>query len=449
MSFRWLFHYIEFIHNKIYYKNFFVEGKEHIPPQNDAVVVASCHQNAINDPLAIEFAFANRTINLFAKGSLFNNKFLNYFFRSIHVIPAYRLRTDGEESLGKNFTEFDQVEKKLFNGEWVGIFPEATNQTRHYLGEFSLGYLRMAFQAAERQNFEKDVKILPMAIHYDNYHRFRHNCLVRIAPAVSLQPFYELYRTKPRTAQRQANMLIRESIRSVMLDVQNEEDYEAIDYIRNTYGVKYAANKGANPKYLPERLNSDIDLCRKLEANFTSKPEPTKQLFERVLNLKSMTYRADIRDWVLSNNYSALRLTLYGICLLCLLPLFVLSLIPNLLIYIAPIPLCKKMDSIGGPFVMFKGGVQIVVSSLITAPLLYTAVFITQVIFAGWLFAILWLVMTPVILVFGWNYYNYALKYLKLIKFKFGTLFAKGKLRERELRDLRSAIWAKLDEICA
>lgn len=449
MSFRWLFHYIEFIHNRIYYKNFFVEGNENMPQQSEAVVVASCHQNAINDPLAIEFAFADRTVNLFARGGLFENKFLNYFFRSIHVIPAYRMRTDGEESLGKNFTEFDQVEEKLFNNEWVGIFPEATNQTRHYLGEFSLGYLRMAFQAAERQNFEKEVKILPIAIHYDNYHRFRRNCLVRIAPAVSLQPFYELYKTKPRTAQRQVNALVRESIRSVMLDIQSEENYEAIDYIRNTYGVKYAAQRGLDPKYLPGKLDSDMQLCRTIEERAASEPEKLKDVFASALELKSKTYSAGIRDWVLRNNDSPLWIILHGITLLCLLPVFLYTLIPNILILLAPIPLCKKMDKIGGPFVMFKGGVQIVISSLVTAPILYIAVFILEFIYLGWMTATLHFILQPWLLIYAWSYYEYARKYLCLIRFKLGTLFARGKKRAAGLRAIRSSLWSKLDELCA
>lgn len=446
MNFRWLFHYIKLIHNSIYYRVFSVEGRENIPPQSDAVIIASCHQNAINDPLSIEFAFENRTVNLFARGSLFNNRFLNYFFRSIHVIPAYRMRTDGEESLSKNYTEFDNVEERLFNNEWAGIFPEATNQTRHYLGEFSLGYLRMAFQAAEKQNFEKDVKILPVAIHYDNYHRFRHRCLVRIAPAISLQPLYELYKTKPRTAQRQANAMVRESIHSMMLDIQTESHYEAIDYIRESYGIRYAAQKGLDPRVLSQKLDSDIKLAARMEQYLSEDEEGAKALFSDVLKLKKMTLSRGVRDWVLCNKDSNLWLSLYGVTLLCLLPLFLFALIPNLLIYIAPIPLCKKMDSIGGPFVMFKGGVQIVVSALITAPLLYIIYFIISLIYLGWLHATIFTLLQPMILIFGWEYYEYAKKYLSLIRYRFGTVFARKKTEE--LLSVRREIWNKLDEIC-
>ncbi|MBQ6732706.1 MAG: 1-acyl-sn-glycerol-3-phosphate acyltransferase [Paludibacteraceae bacterium] len=444
-----LFKYIQFIHNYIYYSNFFVEGKENVPEKSEAVVIASCHQNAINDPLALEFAFANRTVNLFAHGNLFRNPIINRFFRSIHVIPAYRMRTDGEESLSKNFTEFENVEKKLFNGEWTGIFPEATNQSRRFLGEFSLGYLRMAFQAAERQNFEKDVKVLPVAIHYDNYHRFRHNCLVRIAPAVSLLPFYELYKTKPRTAQRQVNALVRESIQNMMIDLPDEESYEAIEYIRETYGRRYAVTHGANPDILPQKLSTDIKLTSILKAYADAKPEEAGKLFADVSELKSQTRKAGIRDWVLANKDSSWWLVLYCIMLLCLLPVFLYTLIPNLLIYLAPIPFCKKFDSIGGPFVMFKGGVQIVLSSLVTAPLLYTAGFILHGIYIGWLFAAIWTLLQPAALVFGWNYYNFALKTLSISRFRIGTLFASGKEKAASLRTLRASIWHKLDELCA
>ena len=266
---------------------------------------------------------------------------------------------------------------------------------------------------------------------------------------MSLQPFYELYKTKPRTAQRQVNALVRESIRSVMLDIQSEENYEAIDYIRNTYGVKYAAQRGLDPKYLSKKLDSDMQLCRTLVDHSASEPEKMKELFASALELKSKTYSAGIRDWVLRNNDSALWLILYGITLLCLLPVFLYTLIPNILIMLAPIPLCKKMDKIGGPFVMFKGGVQIVISSLVTAPILYIAVFVLEFIYLGWMTATLHFIMQPWLLIYAWTYYEYARKYLSLIRFKFGTLFARGKERASGLRALRGSLWSKLDELCA
>ena len=52
----------------------------------------------------------------------------------------------------------------MMKGEAVVIFPESYHQDKHHLGDFSLGYLRMAFETAEQYHFEQEISILPMAI---------------------------------------------------------------------------------------------------------------------------------------------------------------------------------------------------------------------------------------------------------------------------------------------
>ncbi|MCQ2351001.1 MAG: 1-acyl-sn-glycerol-3-phosphate acyltransferase [Paludibacteraceae bacterium] len=446
MHIRPLYHYIRLVHNN-YYSRIDIEGKENIPDQSDAVIIAANHQNAINDPLALEFVFSNRIINLFAHGNLFNNKFFNWFFRSIHVIPAYRMRTDGEESLSKNFNEFAEVEDKLFKGEWAGIFPEATNMTGHWLGEFSLGYMRMAFAAAEKQNFEKDVKILPVSIHYDNYHRFRHKLLVRISPAVSLSQFYELYKTKPRTAQRNANALVRESIERNMLNVKDLENYEAIDYLRNTYGIKYCAAHGKYYRTLTYKLDTDQSFVKEIETASERKPEKIKDLYAKALELKALTKNAGLRDWVLTNRMSKTWLIIYALAFIITFPLFIFALIPNIIAYIAPIPLCRKFDKIGGTFAMYKGGVQMILNALVVLPIIHLAPFIVMMCMATTLMqyalALTWFGFQPWLLVFGWTYYNDLRKYISLLRFR----HIKNTAPIQQILQKRSALWNELDKL--
>jgi len=446
MHFRLLYHYIGYF-IKLYYKKIYINGKENIPGKDEAVIVVSNHQNAINDPLALEYAFPGRTINLFAHGNLFKKPLLNRFFRAIHVIPAYRMRTDGEESLSKNFTEFTHIGELLFKGEWAGIFPEATNMTGHWLGEFSLGYLRMAFSAAESAEFKKNIKILPVTIHYDNYHRFQKSISINILPSISLEPYYELYKTKPRTAQRQVNQLVRESIESNMLNVKDLDNYEAIDYIRERYGIKYCASKGLYYKILPDKLKTDIELVSKLEKESEKQREKIEKLYNKVIELKNATLKAGIRDWVLTNNMSTSWICIYCLTLLLLSPAFILGIIPNLLIYLAPIPLCKKFDKIGGPFVMFKGGVQILLSALITYPIALLVpialLCCTAVDWHGYLFALAWFLLETWLIIFCWSYIDNVKKLFSLIRFR----ILKNSSEMTKILALRAKIWRELDEI--
>ena len=101
--------------------------------------------------------------------------------------------------------------------------------------------------------------------------------------------------------QAQVNALVRESIQNMMIDLPDEESYEAIEYIRETYGRRYAVTHGANPDILPQKLSTDIKLTSILKAYTDAKPEEARKLFADVSELKSQTRKAGIRDWVLAN----------------------------------------------------------------------------------------------------------------------------------------------------
>ena len=70
---------------------------------------------------------------------------------------------------------------------------------------------------------------------------------------VSLMPYYELYKMKPRTTMREVNHRVRDEVAGLMLNITDLENYEAIDYLRGSYGVKFAKERGLRPGVLPEK----------------------------------------------------------------------------------------------------------------------------------------------------------------------------------------------------
>jgi hypothetical protein len=193
--------------------------------------------------------------------------------------PAFRLDFDGKELLWKNRDMFKNVEEKLLAGETVLMYPEGRHQNKHWLGDFSHGYTKLAFETAALGNFEKDVWIVPCYNHYSSYKDIQHDVVIKFGEPVSLKPYYELYQSKPRTAQRQVNEAVREQILDMMLHISDLENYKAIDFLRNTYGCKFAETNGFKANYLPDKLEADKIFVKKFEEAKVEDTLTVQQIF--------------------------------------------------------------------------------------------------------------------------------------------------------------------------
>ena len=252
--------------NGVYYKKTFCIGRENVPEKGTPVLIASNHQNALNDALGFLLTINDRKVHFIVRASVFLlGKAADRYLRLLGLLPAFRMDHEGLNAVSNNGATFRDSEKALADGKTVVIFPEAGHQWIHWLGKFSYGYTKMAFDAAEMTGFTKDIKILPACNHYSKYFDFKTSLLIRYGTPISLEPYYELYKVKPRTAQREVNKLVREQISSMMLNIEDVDNYEAIDYIRTSeFGDKLAAGRGAGKDDLPARLESDKKLVADL-----------------------------------------------------------------------------------------------------------------------------------------------------------------------------------------
>ena len=436
--------YLKTIHNVIYYRHVYILNNHNVPKAGVPTLVAANHQNALNDPLALQFSFGNKRVSIFARADVFKKKFLAKFLYSLDILPAYRMRVDGEASLVHNKVVFDEAGKRLLSGGIVAIFPEATNQDKHWLGEFSQGYLRMAFEAAEQDNFSKQIFVLPTAIHYSNYFSMQSDVLVKFGEPIDLGEYYELYKIKPRTVWREVNAKVKESINDMMLNITDLDNYEAIDYIRNSYGVHFAKVRGVDPDNLPNKLLTDKELCDKLNTLKEKHPVELVEIYSRFLKLKDFTYQEKLRDWVFDTNYRIMQLIKYALILLLLLPLYILALWPHIIIFYAQKKLTNKFEKMGGPFKMFVGGVRFVISALISIPIMYVLVFIIDLMFFDIGLALIHFLLLSILGRFAWYYRKSFIKFIGLCKF---THKIKYSMQYKYWMNERKSLFEKLNKL--
>lgn len=409
--------YLRFFHDKIYYKKTYKVNSEAVPADGTPLLIVSNHQNCMNDPLGLVFSFQDRKPHVITRADVFLvSPIANKFLRSIGLLPAFRLDYEGEGALSKNAETFRQSEQALIDGKTVIMYPEAGHQDKRWLGTFSFGYTKMAFEAAELGNFEKDVVILPACNHYSHYFGMRNRVLVKFGTPISIQPYYELYKTKPRTVQREVNKLVREQISNLMLDIRDLDNYQAIDFIRTTYGTDYAKAKGIDPNDLPERLLVDKELVAKLDEGFKSEDTylqgTVAAAYEIARLLRQGIDEHGITDEHLKQEVNPITLGFKLLLLLMLFPLWIFSWWPSMLVYWIPMSIFKaKMKD-----PMFEGTLLFGSAVLFTIPLFSLITLLVVGLTSGWLSALIYVALFPLIMLFCWKYAQCGKKALQSLK---------------------------------
>ena len=398
----WIFwYYLRFFYDKVFYKKTYKVNSRVIPEDGTPLLIVSNHQNCLNDPLGLVFSFNDRKPYVITRADVFSiSPAVDKFLRAIGLLPAFRLNYDGEDALSRNAETFQVSEQALIDGKTVIMYPEARHQDKHWLGNFSYGYTKMAFEAAEMGNFEKDVVILPTCNHYSHYFGIQNRMLVKFGTPISIQPYYELYKTKPRTAQREVNKLVHEQISNLMLDVRDLDNYDAIDFIRTTYGNNYAKWKGVDPDELPERLLSDKDLVAKLDKVKEENERSMNELYRHTRILRQGIEELGVTDHHLEENVNPMALGFKLMLLIVLLPLWIFSWWPSMPIYWIPVGIfnMKMKDP------MFKSSLLYGLTVLFTLPLFSVITLLVVGCVVSWLSAVVYVALFPLLMLFCWKY---------------------------------------------
>ncbi|HPX59379.1 MAG TPA: 1-acyl-sn-glycerol-3-phosphate acyltransferase, partial [Bacteroidales bacterium] len=238
-------------HDKLFYRKTYYLNTENIPPAGTPLIIVCNHQNSLNDAMGIVISLDLRYPHFLARADIFKRPFIAKVLRFFGLLPVYR-QCDGMANVKINLAIFENVVNYIKRGNTLAMYPEAGHQDKHYLGKFFLSYTRLAFDTAASSNFEKEVFILPCANHYTDYFGWREEMMMTYGKPLSIKPYYELYKTQPRQVQEKINEIIRAEIESMMLNITDLENYDAIYFLLQTYGKKFAVKNNLNPNKLPQ-----------------------------------------------------------------------------------------------------------------------------------------------------------------------------------------------------
>ena len=387
--------YLRFLNNTLMFRHKYVVGLENLPKNGDPYFIVCNHQNSANDPINIAFSLPrDRNIGFMTRADAFTwNKQLARLIRWLGLVPAYRAGWEGTEALEKNYESFNEVSERILSGVPIVVFPQGGHTSGHYIQPFTTGTSRMAFHVAQGHEWKDDIKIVPMAHHYENFFTVRHDFVLSIGKPISLNDYKDLYENKPYTAMRRLRDQMYQSIHSMMLD-EGETDYEVKDFLRNSLANEIV-RKGRNIP-LTERLEADKKFIASLLDNARY-----EEIIQQGCNLKQEESLLKIDDYdtiYAESSKGSQILSLIGSAIvdLILLPLWIISLWPGLICYKLPLRMLKED-------IMFTNSYRLIVNVLLLYPLsAIITVLLIGFLSGNWWIALLWFLLMVPLSQFAW-----------------------------------------------
>jgi hypothetical protein len=263
--------------------------------------------------------------------------------------------------------------------------------------------------------------------------------VIKFDKPISLKPYYERYQEAPRETMLEVNKIVHTTIKEMMLHIDDLDNYEAIDFIReNGYGKRFAKKHGFKANFLPSRLLSDQKLVDALQKAHQENPEEMQAVYDDTVEYVKGLEKLKIRDWMFEKGLRYLSILVRALILLVLLPLFIVSVIPTGLLFLLPRIFLKKLIKDQ----MFISSFNVAVSAFISVPLCLIVPAVILWCTLGFWWALGYAIAFPIMFILVWNYMRMTIKFIGLCRF----VSKKNRPAVKKYKKLRSSIFQRLDK---
>lgn len=384
--------YVDFWHNYIFYRKVIVLGKDNAD-FSVPTILAPNHQNALMDAMAV-IGTLDRQLVFLARADIFKKKFIASILYFLKILPVYRLR-DGFEAVKQNDDTFRDTLRVMENRNGVVILPEGNHATYRKLRQLKKGICRIAFQTAEASDFKKEIKIVPVGLEYSHYWRFRQVLTVVYGHPILVSEHFEAYRENPNRAIAELRDRLSAEMKKVMVNIDDEENYEALNELRSIINEKYSDNIRYPKLFRDKRLMNKLDELR------VSDPDAYREICGETVDVKNQATELNVLYRHLRKKKHPFGwLLLSSLLLLASLPVFLLGAALNILTF--QVSYLQAIKSKDPAFISTARYGFFLGLSFIFGPLY---LILTLIFIKPWWMAILAFMMVPVLGILAWNWF--------------------------------------------
>lgn len=183
-----LFHFLSFwVGNamRLWFRKVYFHTEAPLP--KDAPIIFACtHPNSAIDFVFLPLITKDESFVL-VRGDVFEKPWLNKLFRSIWMLPIYRMR-DGFGSLNRNEQSFKECFRQFDLNKRVLIFSEGTCVQEKTIQPIRKGTARLAIDYL-RNRQGKEIYVVPMANNYSKFRQFRGTVMTNFGTPIPVSQF--------------------------------------------------------------------------------------------------------------------------------------------------------------------------------------------------------------------------------------------------------------------
>ncbi len=398
--------YGKIIHDFFFYKSVKYIGIENIP-KDKPVLIAPNHQNALMDALAIIFAQKIQPVFL-ARSDIFKNPIVAKVLFAFKILPVFRLR-DGKEKLKLNEIIYNKTIEVLELNRQVAIFPEAQHIDKKHIRKLKKGIQRIAFQFEYKNDFKADVQIVPVGIYYSNYWNFRSKLMVKFGKPLSIAKYKEEYKEDPARAIVKFTSTLHKKIEEQVIHIKYLEYHDEYELIRKINMSSIIEKLGLNENLENEIKASKITI-NKLDSIKTERPKVFDSVISKTKQYSEILRKYKLKDWVIQNKKS--NILLRFLFLLIISPVFIYGLINNIVVYLLPGILTKKLEDR-----QFQSSIVFVFGMFFFPIIYFLQAIIVWIIFKLWFVSLIYFISVPFFGLFAFEIHRFFVKTMSLLRF--------------------------------
>ena len=251
-------------------KMLFMGRKENVSKKKP-IIFASHHSNALLDALLLVYAgYHFKQFVFLARSDIFKQKFVAWILRGMRIIPVFRIR-DGKDNLEKNKDIFNSAARILKKNNPIALFPEARHNPKQSLLPIQKAVPRIVLPTEASLNFELNSQIVPVSIYYRDVFEFLTDVYITFGTPIEVSQYKDVYAENPNLATNQLRQDLETSLKSLVVNIWNDEFYEEYKDAIDWNGDRLALEKYSHRK--DDYLQASLEIVRSLDNLYENKRE--------------------------------------------------------------------------------------------------------------------------------------------------------------------------------